>query len=94
MRAMARPQFGRAFGPAGNDLAAARHRDAVVEAEVALVLAHAAPVRGAECRIHDRIHLVIVTGNDAGDSTFCGKWSTRLYHPRSIKKCGSVRRLE
>jgi hypothetical protein len=72
MRAMARPQLGRALGPAGDDLAAARHRDAVVEAEVALLLAHAAPVRGAEWRIHCRIHLVVMAGTMPA-IPLCGK---------------------
>src|SRR6185437_2885917 len=55
MSRMPPAQFGGALLPTGDDPGAAGNRRAVVEAEVALVLAHAAPVRRIQWRRHPQI---------------------------------------
>ena len=52
MAGMPRTHVGRTPLPAGNDVGAASHRDAIVEAEVAILLAHAAPVGRIKRRGH------------------------------------------
>ena len=57
MAGIPRAHLGRAPLPAGDDLGAALNRLAVVEAEVALLLAHGAPVRRVRWRRHAEISL-------------------------------------
>jgi hypothetical protein len=52
MAGMPRTHVGRLLLPAGNDVGAASHRNAIVEAEIAILLAHAAPVRRVKRRRH------------------------------------------
>src|SRR5580704_14416845 len=52
MAGMPRTHVGRAPLPAGNDIGAASHRNAIVEAEITILLAHAAPVGRVKRRGH------------------------------------------
>jgi hypothetical protein len=52
---MAHPHLGRAPVPAGDKLGTGRHMNAIVETEVAILLAHATPVRRIERCRHDQV---------------------------------------
>jgi hypothetical protein len=52
MAGMPRTHVGRASLPAGNDIGAASHGNAIVKAEITILLAHAAPVGRVKRRGH------------------------------------------
>ena len=74
MIGIARAHLGRTPLPCGDYFRAARHRKAVIETEIALLLAHLAPVR----RIERRGHAKVLHCAAAARFHFAGKCSTGL----------------
>ena len=83
MAGMPRAHFGGTPVPAGDDVGASGHRDAVVEAEVELLLAHGAPVRRIERRRHRKISK---SGRQRMRFHFAGKCSTATTQSAATKR--------
>src|SRR3984893_17807739 len=88
MIAIARPHLGRALVPAGDDVGAAGDRFAIVEAAVAVLLAHAAPVQ----RVERRAHAQISDSGSPGGFPLCRKlfYRTTLSAIREAERLGDI----
>ena len=87
MSGMPLAQFRGALLPAGDHLGAAGNRDAVVEAEVAVLLAHAAPVRRVEWRRHPSISFQPVAGVSTLRKMFYSTITIRYHEAERTGEC-------